>query len=60
LAFIDREAMKANLRTSVKDYRRHKNLKMQLTKVPLAASRPFRVRMNGGAWPKSGQPVSLT
>ena len=52
--------MKADLRISVKDYSRHKNLKIQLTRVPLAAARQFWVRMNGQPWPKSGQPVSLT
>ena len=52
--------MKADLRISVKDYSRHKNLKIQLTRVPLTGSRQFWVRMNGQPWPKSGQPVSLT
>jgi hypothetical protein len=52
--------MKADLRISVKDYRRHKNLKIQLTQVPFAASRQFWVRMNGVPWPRNGRPVSLT
>jgi hypothetical protein len=39
--------MKADLRISVKDYRRNKNLKIQLTQVPFAASRQFCLRMNG-------------
>jgi hypothetical protein len=52
--------MKADLRISVKDYSRGKNLKIQLTRVPFASSRQFWVRMNGERWPKSGQPVSLT
>jgi hypothetical protein len=52
--------MKADLRISVKDYRRHKNLKIQLTQVPFTASRQFWVRMNGVPWPKNGRPVSLT
>ena len=47
--------MKADLRISVKDYRRKRNLK-----VPLTAGRHFWVRMNGRPWPKVGQPVSLT
>jgi hypothetical protein len=52
--------MKADLRISIKDYSRDKNLKIQLTRVPFAASRQFWVRMNGVPWPKSGRPVSLT
>jgi hypothetical protein len=52
--------MKADLRISVKDYLRNKNLKIQLTRVPFASSRQFWVRMNGEPWPKSGHPVSLT
>ena len=52
--------MKADLRISVKDYSRNKNLKIQLTRVPLFSSRQFWVRMNGVPWPKSGRPVSLT
>ena len=52
--------MKADLRISVKDYSRNKNLKIQLTPVPLFSSRQFWVRMNGVPWPKDGRPVSLT
>ena len=52
--------MKAHLRISIKDYRRSKNLKVQLTQVPFAATRQFWVRMNGQPWPTSGQPVSVT
>jgi len=52
--------MKADLRISVKDYSRNKNLKIQLARVPFTAARLFWVRMNGQPWPKSGQPVSLT
>jgi len=52
--------MKADLRISVKDYSRNKNLKIQLSRVPFASSRQFWVRMNGEPWPKPGQPVSLT
>jgi hypothetical protein len=51
--------MKADLRISVKDYSRHKNLKVLLTRVPFGPPR-FWVRMNGEPWPKSGQPVSVT
>jgi hypothetical protein len=52
--------MKCDLRISVKDYRRDKNLKVQLAQVPFASARQFWVRMNGRPWPKAGQPVSLT
>ena len=52
--------MKADLRISIKDYRRNKNLKIQLTRVPFTSSRQFWVRMNGADWPTSGRPVSLT
>ena len=50
--------MKADLRISIKDYSRNKNLKVQLTRVPFASARQFWVRMNGQPWPKGGQPVS--
>ena len=49
--------MKADLRISVKDYRRNKNLKIQLLRVPFTTSRQFWVRMNGQPWPKDGRPV---
>jgi hypothetical protein len=52
--------MKADLRISIKDFQRNKNLKIQLTRVPFASSRQFWVRMNGEPWPKDGRPVSLT
>jgi hypothetical protein len=52
--------MKADLRISVKDYRRDKNLKIQLVRVPFSANRQFWVKMNGQPWPKDGRPVSLT
>jgi hypothetical protein len=52
--------MKADLRISVKDYSRSKNLKIQLARVPFTRSRQFRVRMNGQPWPKDGRPVSLS
>jgi hypothetical protein len=52
--------MKADLRISVKDYSRNKNLKIQLARVPFASSRQFWVKMNGQPWPKDGRPVSLT
>jgi hypothetical protein len=51
--------MKADLRISVKDYRRGKNLKILLLRSPFP-SRQFLVRMNGEPWPKDGRPVSLT
>lgn len=52
--------MKADLRISVKDYHRHKNLKIQLARRPFTGSRQFWVRMNGQPWPNDGRPVSLT
>jgi len=52
--------MKADLRISVKDYRRAKSLKILLLRVPFSASRQFWVKMNGKPWPESGQPVSIT
>ena len=51
-------AMKADLRISIKDHRRNKNLKIQLVR-PYSTSRQFRVRMNGVPWPKDGRPVSI-
>ena len=52
--------MKADIRISVKDFRRNKNLKIQLVRVPFSTSRQFWVRMNGALWPKDGKPVSIT
>jgi hypothetical protein len=51
--------MKAELRISVKDYARGKNLKMTLSRVPFS-TRQFFVRLNGQHWPADGRPVSLT
>jgi hypothetical protein len=51
--------MKADLRISVKDYRRSKNLKIQLVRC-YSTSRQFWVKMNGVPWPKDGRPVSVT
>jgi hypothetical protein len=51
--------MKADLRISIKDYRRNKNLKILLLQTPFK-DRRFFVRMNGDPWPKDGRPVSLT
>jgi hypothetical protein len=51
--------MKSDLRISIKDYRRNKNLKVTLVRVPFG-QRQFFVKMNGQAWPKDGRPVSLT
>jgi hypothetical protein len=39
--------MKTDLRISVKDYYRNKNLKIQLARVPFTGNRQFGVRMNG-------------
>jgi len=52
--------MKADLRISIKDYHRNKNLKILLRRVPFATARQFWVKMNGEPWPKDGRPVSLT
>ena len=52
-----RGIMKADLRISVKDYRRNKNLKVLAGPFGV---RQYVVRMNGQAWPKAGRPVSLT
>lgn len=51
--------MKADLRISVKDYHRNKNLKILLHRTPFPA-RQFMVRMNGSRWPKTGQSIALT
>ena len=50
--------MKADLRISIKDYRRNKLLKVTLIRTPFG-TRQFFVRMNGEQWPTSGEPVSL-
>ncbi len=51
--------MKADLRISIKDYHRKKNLKILLFRRPFPC-RQFLVRMNGAPWPAGGGPVSLT
>lgn len=51
--------MKADLRISVKDLNRGKNLKVLLARAPFAP-RQYFVTMNGAAWPVGGRPVSLT
>lgn len=51
--------MKADVRISVKDYHRNKNLKILLFRPPYPC-RQFFVRMNGQPWPRAGQAVSLT
>lgn len=51
--------MKADLRISIKDYHRNKNLKIQLRRA-IFSHRQFYVRMNGSPWPKGGRPVSIT
>jgi hypothetical protein len=51
--------MKADLRISVKDYHRNKNLKILLRRA-IFSHRQFYVRMNGAPWPKDGRPVSIT
>jgi hypothetical protein len=51
--------MIADLRISIKDFHRNKNLKIQLQRA-IFSHRQFYVRMNGTPWPKDGRPVSLT
>jgi hypothetical protein len=51
--------MKAELRISIKDYHRKKNLKILLFRPPFPG-RQFLVQMNGTPRPASGKPVSLT
>jgi hypothetical protein len=51
--------MKADLRISVKDYRRSKNLKILLIRA-FSSHRQFHVRMNGSPWPKDGRAVSMS
>ncbi|MFO1511852.1 MAG: hypothetical protein U1F83_02895 [Verrucomicrobiota bacterium] len=51
--------IKADLRISIKDYRRGKNLKVMLTRLPFGARR-YWVRMNGERWPVADKPVSIT
>jgi hypothetical protein len=51
--------MKADLRISIKDYHRKKNLEILLFRPPFPC-RQFLVQMNGTSWPSGGGPVSLT
>lgn len=51
--------MKADLRISIKDFHRNKNLKILLFRAPFAC-RQFLVPINGAPWPAGGGPVSLT
>lgn len=58
--------MKAELRISIKDYHRNKNLKVLLFRPPFP-SRGYWVRMSREGpgtglvgWPKDGRPVSMT
>jgi hypothetical protein len=53
------KVMKADLRISIKDYHRKKNLKIMLFRPPFPG-RQFLVRVNGAPWPPDGGPVSLT
>jgi hypothetical protein len=52
--------MQTDLRISVKDFRRNKNLKIQLCRLPFANSHQFWVKMNGAPWPTDGRPVPIT
>jgi hypothetical protein len=50
--------MKADLRISIKDYRRDKSLKVLLFRAPWPHQ--FFVRMNGQPWPKGKGMASLS
>ena len=51
--------MKADLRISIKDYHKNKNLKVLLYRPPFS-SRQFLVWMNGERWARDGGMVWLT
>jgi hypothetical protein len=51
--------MKPDVRTSIKDYRRNKTLRVLLFR-PSFPSRSFMERMIGQTWPKHEWPVCLT
>jgi len=51
--------MKADLRISIKDDHKNKNLKILLFRPPFP-SRQFMVWMNGQPWPRTRRRVSLT
>jgi hypothetical protein len=51
--------MKADLRISIKDFNRNKNLKILLQRATFT-HRQYYVSMNGTPWPKDGRPVSIT
>jgi hypothetical protein len=53
------KVMTADLRISIKDYRREETLKVLLRRVPFGV-RQYWVWMNGRRWPADGRPVSLT
>ena len=59
-SFLYHELMKADLRISIKDYRRGKNLKVVLLRVPFSRQQQFFVSMNNQPWPKNRRTVSLT
>jgi hypothetical protein len=56
--FVFKDFMKADVRISVKDYSRGKNLKVELVRLPFG--RQFLVRMNGAKWPADDRSVSLS
>jgi hypothetical protein len=51
--------MKAELRISIKDYRKNKDLEILFFRTPFAPRQHY-VRMNGAAWPRYRRAVSLT
>ena len=59
ISLLYHKFMKSDLRISIKDYLRNKNLKILLERA-FSSHRQFYVSMNGSPWPKDGRPVSLT
>ena len=52
--------MKADLRISIKDYRRNKSVKVLLSQTPFDSPKQFYVTMNDENWPADGRPVSIS
>jgi hypothetical protein len=50
------DLMKYDIRISVKDHRRRKNLKLQMAQLSYSSSRQFSAKMNGSLWPSDGRP----
>ena len=52
--------MEADVRNSVKDFHRNKNLEIQLVRVPFSPSRKGWVSKNGESWPVDGKRASFS